>query len=70
MNDNKVTHVSEDVITGVIDITKKHFGELVVSCRKKHTFLGMEIELVKNGKINIGMQIYMKEAIETFGEDV
>ena len=46
---NKVTHVSEDVITGVIYITKKHFGELVVSRGKKHTFLGMEIELVLSG---------------------
>ena len=47
VNDNKVTHVSEDLISGLIYITKKHFGGLVVSCGKKHTFLGMEIELVK-----------------------
>ena len=46
MDENKVTHVSEDVITGVIYITNKHFGELVVSCGQKHTFLGMWIELV------------------------
>ena len=50
MDDNKLTHVSEDVITGVVYITKKHFGSLVVSHRKKHNFLGMEIELVKDGK--------------------
>ena len=31
VGDNKVMHVSENVITGVIDITKKHFGELIVS---------------------------------------
>ena len=43
-------HVSADVITGVMDITKKYFGELVVSIRKKNTFIGMEIELVKYGK--------------------
>ena len=28
VNDNKVTHVIEDMITGVIYITKKHFVEL------------------------------------------
>ena len=39
---NKVTHVSEYVITGVIDITKKRFGELFTSLGKKHTFLGMD----------------------------
>ena len=59
MDDNKVTYVSEELITGVIDITKKCFRELVVSHGKKHNFLGMEIELVKHGKINIGMQIYI-----------
>ena len=47
---NKVTHISKDVITRVIDITKKHFGELVLSRGKKHTFLGMEIELVNDEK--------------------
>ena len=67
MDDNKVTHVSEYGITGVIDITKKKIGDLVVSRGKKHSFLGMEIELVKGGKINIGMQSYIKEAIKTFG---
>ena len=36
---------------------------------KKHTFLGIEIELVKDGKIKIGMQSYIKEAIEKIGED-
>ena len=47
---NKVTHISKDVITRVIDIKKKHFGELVLSRGKKHTFLGMEIELVNDEK--------------------
>ena len=50
VDDNKVMNVSEDVITGVIDITKKHSGELVVYRGKKHVFIAMEIELVKNGK--------------------
>ena len=70
VDNNKVTHVSEDVITGFVDITKKKFGELVVSRIKKHTFICMEIELVKYGKINIGIQSHIKEAIKTFGEDV
>ena len=70
MEDNKVIHVSEDIITGVKDITKKKIGELVVSRGKKQNFLGMEIELVQDGKINIGMQSYIKEAIKKKLEDV
>ena len=67
MDENKVTHVSEYVIIGVIDTTKKSFGVLFLSFRKKHTFLGMEIELVKDGKIKIFMKSYKKEPIEKIG---
>ena len=70
MDDNKVTHVNEDFIIGVIYITKRNFGELVVSHRKKYTFLGMEIELVKDEKIKIGMISYIKEKIKKSREDV
>ena len=35
VDDNKVTYFSEDMITGVVNFTKKSFGELVVSCGKK-----------------------------------
>ena len=41
-----------------------------MSCGKKHNFIGMSIELVKDGRINIDMHSYIKEAIEKFGEDV
>ena len=41
--DNKSAHVSEDVITGVVDIMRKCFGELVVSRGNKYTFLDMDI---------------------------
>ena len=64
MEDNKVTHASEYLITGVFDIIKKYFGELVMSRGKKHRFLGMDIELFKDGKVNIGIQSYIKEPIK------
>ena len=67
VDDNKVTHVSEYVITGVINIMKKQYGEFVVSHGKKHAFLRMNTELVKYGEINIGIQSYIKEAIKKIG---
>ena len=60
---------TKKLITGVIDVIKKSFGELVLSGGKKHTFIGMEIEIVKDIK-KIGMQSYIKEVIEKFGEYV
>ena len=50
VDNNKVIHFSENVIIEVIGITKKSFGELVVSCGKEHTFIVMEIELVQDRK--------------------
>ena len=43
VDENKVAHVSEDVITGFSNIIKKYFEELVVSHKNKHTFLDMYI---------------------------
>ena len=43
VDENKATHVSDDVMTGVINITKNNFGELVMSHGNKNTFIGMDI---------------------------
>ena len=59
VDDNKVTQGSEDLIKVVIDVKNTTFGELVVSRKNKHTFLGMDIELAKDEK-KIGMQRYIK----------
>ena len=43
---NKFMHVSADVITGVMDITKKYFGELVSETHDNY-LMQMEEEVVK-----------------------
>jgi hypothetical protein len=62
--------MSEDVITEVIDKIKEHFGDLVISRGKQHTFLGMNITFNEDGSLEIEMRKYLEEAIELFGEDV
>ena len=47
MDDNKVTHVNEDVITGVNYTMNKYFGDLVVSRGMKQTFICIDIALAK-----------------------
>ena len=54
---NKVMHFREDVITGVIDIARNVFWELVVSRRNKHTILGMDIEQIKEGKKGLACKV-------------
>jgi hypothetical protein len=70
VDDNKLLHMSEDILTDVIGKIKIHFGELVVSRGRKHTFLGMNLVFNDDGSLQIETKKYIEEAIETFGEDV
>jgi len=56
--------------TMIIDDISEHFGKLVVTRGKKHTFLGMDLEMLDELRFAIGMKSYLEEAIELFGEDV
>ena len=49
---------------------ENHFGELVVTIGKKHTFLGMNINTIEDKKVDIYIKEQLLEAIEEFGENV
>ena len=51
------------MITGAI---AKHFGDLVITRGKNHTFLGIDIELLDDNKLVICMKSYIQEAIIFF----
>ena len=65
VDDNKVSHEDPEVVSKVIQTMKKHFGDLKVSRGKKHTFLGMNIEILDK-KIQIDMREQLQEAIGMF----
>jgi len=70
VDDNKLcSHIDPQVNTQIINDINKHFGELVVTRGKKHCFLGMNLE-IKDIKIEMDMVEQIREAIETFGEDI
>ena len=54
-NYNKASHVNPKAIDELIRYLKVHFGIIVITRGKKHSFLGMNIEITKEKKI----QIYM-----------
>lgn len=73
VDDNKISHVDEEVVTDVINMVKGYFGELVVTRGKEHTFLGMKIKVRDDKKIEISMEDQQLEAIalmENTGEKV
>ena len=68
VDDNKVLHENPQVVTDVIELMKKHFGDLTVTRGKKHRFLGMNIEINKDRNIEIEMKEQLLEAIDIFEE--
>ena len=48
VEDNKVSHIDEEVNTKLIETTVENFGNLTVSRGVKHKFLGIDIEFLAN----------------------
>jgi hypothetical protein len=70
VDDNKISHVKESVVTAIITKIEEKFGKMTVTRGKHHVFLGMDIRFKENGTLSIGMKGYIEEAIDEFGEDV
>ena len=69
VDDNKVSHEDPGVVSKVIQNLKEHFGDLKVVRGNKHTFLGMNIEILGDKKIQIDMREQLQEAIDMFPEN-
>jgi hypothetical protein len=70
VDDNKISHVDDKVVTDVIDKIETRFGKMTVTRGKEHVFLGMHIKFHDDGTVSIKMKDYIKEAIADFGEDI
>ena len=70
VDDVKISHVDEKVVSNVINMLEKRFGKLTVNRGKNHVYLGMNIEFKDNGTVHINMKDHLSEAIQDFGENV
>ena len=66
VDDNKVSHVDPDVVTSVLEMMKKHFGNITVTRGNKHRFLGMNITINKDKNIEIDMREQLQEVLDMF----
>ena len=69
VDDNKLSHKDPKVVTEILEIMKKHFGELVIhrACvGKNFDFLGMGITIKEDKHIQIEMKDQLFEAIESY----
>jgi hypothetical protein len=68
VNDNKISHVDDTVVTDIIEKIEVKFGKMTVTRGKHHVFLGMDITFNDNdGTVTILMKEYLKEAIADSG---
>ena len=66
VDDNKISHKNPRVVTSILSKIEKRFGKLTITRGKQHTFLGMDIDFVKDSKVKIGMKQYVLECIEAY----
>ena len=65
VDDNKISHKNEKVLTKVINKLEGHFGKLEISRGREHNFLGMRIKFIGD-EVHISMTDFIREAIDMF----
>ena len=70
VDNNKLSHLDEEVKTNVIEGISEHYGNLAVSRGKKQKFLGMDIKFLDEGKLSLIMKYYTKKSIGLFREEL
>ena len=70
VDDNKISHKDPKVVQHVISEIEKHFGKLTVSSGNNFDFLGMDVKIRSDRKIEISMKKQISEALEWFNENI
>ena len=68
VDDLKVSHKHKHVVQRVLKYLEDAYGNLSVVEGKQHTYLGMNIDFMDDGSVEIDMKHYLEEAIRDFGE--
>ena len=58
--------MNKHVLESVMHDIELEFGEMTTTRGNDHTYVGMEIKFIGNGKVEICMISYLKEAIKAF----
>jgi hypothetical protein len=73
VDDLKLSHVSQDVIEGVLSMLNSHYGKetpLSVTRGDVHDYLGMTIDYSVAGKVSIRMDDYVQNMLDELPEDM
>jgi hypothetical protein len=70
VDDNKLSHADDNVVTNIIETIEGRFGKMTVTRGKDHVFLEMDISFLDKGTVSVKMKDYIKEAMADFGENI
>lgn len=70
VDDTKISHANQDVVSRVTSQIEEHFGKMTVTRGKEHTFLGMNIKYTDDRKAVLSMRSYLEEAIDECGMEI
>ena len=66
VDDCKISHVDKKVVDEILKKLEERFGEVTVTRGKKHTYIGMDIDFLSEGRVSIVMKDHLLECIEAF----
>ena len=70
VDDNKISHVEQEVVDNIVAKIRKRFPGLTISTGTEHTFLGIRIKYLDYSTVSLNMRDYIQEVVNDFGEDV
>ena len=70
VDDNKISHVDQVVVSDVIKRIESKFGKMSQTRGKDHDFLGMSMNYTDDKKVKIGMKKHILKAMDTFKDDI
>ena len=70
VDDDKESLMESKLVKDLINNLEKHFVDLVVTIGNNHTFLGMNVNIMEDQKVELEMKDQFLEAIKAFGENI
>ena len=66
VDDNKISHVNPEVVTDIITRLEKHFGKFTVTRGRNHEYLGMDVNIRDDRKVEVDMIKQIQKLIDDF----
>jgi len=70
VDDMKISHKKSKTVNRIIRQMEEKFGKMTITRGNKHTFVGIDIEFKRNGTVALSMEDYIKECVNTYGDEI